>query len=73
MNVPFQLTMGMDVAHRNQYLFSDHYLDNLLPQDPRCTEYLPQAEAFLTWLQGRYAREKAQWMRSRPSSKPWRE
>ncbi|TEU19049.1 MAG: hypothetical protein E3J21_04680 [Anaerolineales bacterium] len=60
MNIPLQLAMGMYAAHRNQYLFSDHYLDNLLPQDPRWAESLPEAETFLTWLQGLYAREQAQ-------------
>jgi hypothetical protein len=60
MNVPLQLVMGISPAHRNQYLFSDHYLDNLLPQDPRWESALPQAEAFLTWLQGLYAREQHQ-------------
>ena len=52
--------MGMYAVHRNQYLFSHHYLDNLLPQDPRWAESLPEAETFLTWLQGLYAREQAQ-------------
>jgi len=60
MNVPLQLVMGITPAHRNQYLFSDHYLDNLLPQDPRWESALPQAETFLTWLQGLYAREQHQ-------------
>lgn len=60
MNIPFQLVMAITPAHRNQYLFSDHYLDNLLPQDPRWRSALPQAQAFLTWLQELYAHEQRQ-------------
>lgn len=44
METSLQLTMGMFSAHRNQYLFSDHYLDNLLPDDPRWSAALPEAE-----------------------------
>jgi len=57
---PLQLTMAIAPAHRNQYLFSDHYLNNLLPQDPRWDAALPEAEAFLTWLQVLYAKEQDQ-------------
>jgi len=60
MNVSLQLTIGMGAAHRNQYLFSDHYLNNLLPDDARWSAALPEAEAFLAWLQDLYAREKDQ-------------
>jgi hypothetical protein len=60
MNVSLQLTIGMGAAHRNQYLFSDHYLNNLLPDDARWSVALPEAETFLAWLQDLYAREQAQ-------------
>jgi len=50
--------MAITPSHRNQYLFSDHYLDNLLPQDPRWDAALPETEAFLAWLQGLYAQEQ---------------
>ena len=60
MNVSLQLTIGMGAAHRNQYLFSDHYLNNLLPDDARWSEALPEAETFLAWLQDLYARDKDQ-------------
>ena len=60
MNVPLQLVMGIAPAHRNQYLFSDHYLDHLLPQDPRWGAAQAEAGEFLAWLQGLYAREQKQ-------------
>lgn len=28
-----QLSLGVEPGHRNQYLFSDHYLDELLPDE----------------------------------------
>ncbi|HEY73271.1 MAG TPA: hypothetical protein G4N99_08370 [Thermoflexia bacterium] len=49
MNAPLQLTMAITPAHRNQYLFSDHYLNNLLCRDPRWDAALPEAETFLAW------------------------
>jgi len=30
-----QLSLDMEAPHNNQYLFSDHYLNHLLPGDPR--------------------------------------
>jgi len=60
MNVSLQLTIGIGAAHRNQYLFSDHYLNSLLPGDARWSAALPEAETFLAWLQDLYAREKDQ-------------
>jgi len=60
MNVPLQLTMAITPAHRNEYLFSDHYLDNLLPQDPRWEAALAETGAFLGWLRGHYAEEQNQ-------------
>ncbi len=44
--------------HNNQYLFSDHYLNNLLPQDPRLDGALIEAEDILLLLQDLYAPEK---------------
>ena len=44
MTTPIQLTIGVTPPHRNQYLFSDHYLDELLLQDPRWSQALPEAE-----------------------------
>ena len=57
---PWQLKMGAQAPHRNRYLFSDHYLENILPRDPRWGEALAEAEAFLTWLQAHYAEEQEQ-------------
>jgi len=60
MSNPLQLGLGIHPLHNNQYLFSDHYLENLLPNDSRWEAALPEAEAFLGWLQDLYAREQAQ-------------
>jgi hypothetical protein len=38
MTTLFRLTIGINPAQRNQYLFSDHYLDTLLADD--CSEPL---------------------------------
>jgi hypothetical protein len=59
MSAPLQLTIGMYTAHRNHYLFSDHYLDRLLPDDPRWAASLGEAGAFLAWAQALYAEERA--------------
>jgi hypothetical protein len=55
-----QLALDITPPHRNRYLFSDHYLDVLLPNDPRWSAALPEAEAFLAWLHELYAKEQAQ-------------
>ena len=60
MTSPLQLHMGVQAPHRNRYLFSDHYLENLLPDDPRWAVALSQAEALQAWLQDLYARERDQ-------------
>jgi hypothetical protein len=60
MNAPLQLTMGILAAHRNQYLFSDHYLDCLLRDDPRWSTALAEAGGWIAWLQALYAREEKQ-------------
>ncbi len=60
MDTPLQLTMAVTPAHRNQYLFSDHYLNNLLPQDPRWDAALPEVGVFLAWLQRLYTQEQKQ-------------
>jgi hypothetical protein len=54
---PIQLILGVDQPHNNQYLFSDHYLENLLSKDPRWEAALPEAESFLAWLQDLYMAE----------------
>jgi type I restriction-modification system DNA methylase subunit len=58
MSAPLQLSMGIEAPHRNQSLFSDHYLNTLLPVDPRWDAALPEAQAFLAWLQDLYRREQ---------------
>ena len=55
-----QLQMGLHKAHRNRYLFSDHYLDNILLNDPRWDEALGEATVLLVWLQDLYAAEQQQ-------------
>jgi type I restriction-modification system DNA methylase subunit len=52
--------MGVEAPHRNRYLFSDHYLENILPDDPRWEQAREEAEDFLTWLQDLYADERDQ-------------
>jgi len=59
-NASIQPASDLNTVHRNQYLFSDHYLNNLLPDDPRWAAALPEAKAFLAWLQGLYAQKQAQ-------------
>lgn len=46
--------------HNNQFLFSDHYLNSLLPQDPRWQNGLRDAQTFAAFLRDLYAREKEQ-------------
>jgi hypothetical protein len=58
MSTALQLAMGIEAPRRNQSLFSDHYLNHLLPADPRWDAALPEAEAFLAWLQDLYRREQ---------------
>jgi hypothetical protein len=60
MTSPLQLKMGVTPPHRNRYLFSDHYLENILPDDPRWEEARAEAEAFCDWLRERYADERDQ-------------
>jgi hypothetical protein len=60
MSAPLQLSMGIEAPHHNQSLFSDHYLNALLPADSRWDAALPEAQAFLAWLQDLYRREQNQ-------------
>ncbi|MGD2177924.1 MAG: N-6 DNA methylase, partial [Anaerolineae bacterium] len=60
MSTSLQLEMGLSSAHRNRYLFSDHYLEHILPDDPRWEEALSGAADFVAWLQGLYANEQDQ-------------
>ncbi|NBD36683.1 MAG: N-6 DNA methylase, partial [Chloroflexi bacterium] len=52
-----QLSLTMDELYNNQFLFSDHYLDALLPGDPRWEAAREEAAAFRAWLRDLYARE----------------
>ena len=54
-----QLSLGIS-SHNNHYLFSDHYLNNILKMDARWREAIPVGEAFLAWVTGVYEQEKAQ-------------
>ncbi|MFW6136402.1 MAG: class I SAM-dependent DNA methyltransferase, partial [Chloroflexota bacterium] len=60
MNTSLQLEMGLSSPHRNRYLFSDHYLEHILPDDPRWDEALREAEMFLAWVQALYGDEREQ-------------
>ena len=60
MTNPLQLRMGVEAPHRNRYLFSDHYLESILPHDPRWEQGLDEAELFCDWLRARYADEQDQ-------------
>lgn len=60
MTSTLQLEMGLSSAHRNRYLFSDHYLNHILPADPRWDEALSDAADRLTWLQDLYTEEQEQ-------------
>jgi hypothetical protein len=53
-----QLSLGVDQPHNNRTLFSDHYLEKLLPADPRWDPSLPEAGSFLAWLQKLYLSER---------------
>ncbi|NLS80241.1 MAG: hypothetical protein GXY76_23630 [Chloroflexi bacterium] len=55
---PMQLALGITPALNNQYLFSDHYLGQLLPNDPHRTAALDEAAAFRHWLIGQYGQEQ---------------
>ncbi|HSM57322.1 MAG TPA: hypothetical protein VK879_14315, partial [Candidatus Sulfomarinibacteraceae bacterium] len=59
MSQPLQLSLGIQDAVNNQYLFSDHYLLNLLPRDPRWGAALDEAEGFLAWLGNLYQDEQS--------------
>lgn len=52
--LPLELTTA---PYRNHYLFSDHYLDHLLPQDPRWGDIAAAAAELYPWLQALYRRE----------------
>ena len=56
-NSPKRIT-GVKSAHRNRHLFSNHYLDNLLPRDPDWEAALPEAKKSLSWLQDVYSKER---------------
>ena len=54
-----QLSLVLDKLYNNQFLFSDHYLDALLPGDPRWEAAFDEAAAFRAWLRDLYEREGA--------------
>jgi hypothetical protein len=58
MTTSLQLEMGLSAARRNRYRFSDHYLNYILPTDPRWDEALPEVTTFLAWAQDLYAKER---------------
>ncbi len=54
-----QLNLGLGTApYNNQFLFADHYLDQILTGDERWIAGLAEAEAFLTWLRDLYEHER---------------
>ncbi len=55
-----QLSLGLDKPHRNQYLFSDHYLEEILRREAAWTAAQGPAAEFLAWLRELYAAEAAQ-------------
>ena len=57
-STPIQFPLNIERAHNNQFLFSDHYLDHLLPINSRWQAALSDAATFLDWLRRKYAQEK---------------
>jgi hypothetical protein len=49
---PLQLSLGVDQPHNNRALFSDHYLEKLLPADPRWEAARPEAEEEIGIVEG---------------------
>jgi hypothetical protein len=49
---PLQLSLGVDQPHNNRALFSDHYLEKLLPADPRWEAAQPEAEEEIAIVEG---------------------
>ncbi len=52
-----QFSLTMVTPYYNQFLFSDHYLNHLLPRDSRWDAASDEATAFYVWLREMYARE----------------
>ena len=57
MSDPKQLSFDLGKPHRNHYLFSDHYLDELLRREAVWKDAQPQAAQLLAFLRELYARE----------------
>ena len=55
-----QPALSTEQPHNNRNLYSDHYLDIILKEDPRWEAALPEAAAFRDWLKTLYAKEKNQ-------------
>lgn len=51
MTTSLHVEIGLSAAHRDRYLFSGHYLNHVLPDDPRWDDALSDAADFLAWLQ----------------------
>lgn len=54
-----QLSLAIDKPHRNQYLFSDHYLEEILRREKAWTAAQPAAADFLSFLRSLHAAEGA--------------
>ncbi len=52
-----QIPLAMTAPYNNQFLFSDHYLDYLLPRDSRWDAASDEASVFYIWLREMHARE----------------
>ncbi len=58
MNTAHQPSFGL-LSHRNHYLFSDHYLDEILRRNRQIWEpATAEARPFLDWLRAHYAAER---------------
>lgn len=60
MDTPLQPALALVPPFNNQFLFSDHYLLHLLPQDTRWNDALEETRALAEFLRALYAREKKQ-------------
>ncbi|MCZ2115227.1 MAG: BREX-1 system adenine-specific DNA-methyltransferase PglX, partial [Anaerolineae bacterium] len=55
-----QLSLDLDKPHRNHYLFSDHYLEEILRRQPVWKVAMAASAEFLPWLRDLYAAERDQ-------------
>lgn len=54
-----QLSLGIS-SHNNNHLFSDHYLNTILKEDPRWQNVIPDSDAFLAWATELHEQHAAQ-------------